>query len=927
MRFGSVAPGGGSATQVAIPEALSTARDHHRAGRLQQAELAYRQILEQVPNHPDALHLLGMIAYQIGNNALAIDLVRRAVEADPSDPEYHEDLGSVFQRRGDLDAASDCYRKALALNPDSADAHYNLGTVLHAQNKLSDAAASYERALVLKADFADAQINLGTIHEAQGRRDAAIENYRHAISIEPHSAAAHFNLGNVLKDEGRLSEAIAAYDRCLALDPRRAPAYNNRGAVLQRLGDLDAARESYRQAILLQPNYGVAHHNLGVVLHLAGKLHDAVTSYRRALAIKPESAIVNNDLGNALVELGRVDEAIASYVKALASDPGFAEAFNNLGNALNVNGREDEALACYRKAIALTPEYAEAHNNLANTLYALGRIDAALESYRHALELSDAQEFKANFARCLKELDTERDDIDLRRLLIRALSEPWARPAELARASMRLIRSDPAIAEHIEHLAKASDMSAGCPASFDPAAAIAALADNLLLRTLLENARISDFELERCLTAIRRRMLDSAFETASSGGSDDAVLPFYCALSRQCFLNDFVFFAEDDELERLRALKAKLNGAVDSGAQVPAIWVVALAAYLPLSSLQCADALAERSWADAVSALLVQQIDEPMEETRRRADIHALTAIAEGTSSAVRQQYEESPYPKWRKVPENAAPRCVDSYLRQQFPLAPFDAFGKGSDVDILIAGCGTGQESIEMAQRFPRARVLAIDLSLSSLAYASRKAAERGLTNVEHAQADITALSSVERTFDVITSVGVLHHLADPMAGWSQLLSHLRPGGFMHLGFYSEIARRNIASARAFVAEKGFAARPDEIRRCRWDLVSGENGQRFGQLTSLGDFYSTSECRDLLFHAVEHAFTLPGLTDALAELELTFIGFVLDSRVMKLYSAKWPDDTSRTDLRHWCDLEAELPSTFIGMYEFWVQKRARSTR
>ena len=198
-----------------------------------------------------------------------------------------------------------------------------------------------------------------------------------------------------------------------------------------------------------------------------------------------------------------------------------------------------------------------------------------------------------------------------------------------------------------------------------------------------------------------------------------------------------------------------------------------------------------------------------------------LTTVDDDVSRRVRQQYEENPYPRWIKLPDAGKTLSLDAYLREQFPAVPFIPLGKDGDLDILVAGCGTGQESIEMAQQFPAARVLAVDLSLSSLAYAQRKTAERGITNIEYAQADITKLASIGRTFDIISSVGVLHHLEDPMAGWRQLLSLLRPGGFMLLGFYSERARQNIVAARAFIADGGYGSTAAEIRRCREALTA----------------------------------------------------------------------------------------------------------
>src|SRR5262249_25063749 len=151
---------------------------------------------------------------------------------------------------------------------------------------------------------------------------------------------------------------------------------------------------------------------------------------------------------------------------------------------------------------------------------------------------------------------------------------------------------------------------------------------------------------------------------------------------------------------------------------------------------------------------------------------------------------------------------------------------------------------------------------------------------------ADITKVRSIGRTFDVVLSTGVLHHLEDPIAGLGELLSVLRPGGFMRLGLYSERARRSVVAARQFIAEHGYASDAEDIRRCRQDLIA--RGKQFEALTNAADFYTTSECRDLLFHVQEHRFTLPQISKMLKNAGLTFIGFAIDSTILKEYAARF---------------------------------------
>ncbi len=189
-----------------------------------------------------------------------------------------------------------------------------------------------------------------------------------------------------------------------------------------------------------------------------------------------------------------------------------------------------------------------------------------------------------------------------------------------------------------------------------------------------------------------------------------------------------------------------------------------------------------------------------------RAVLPRLTQIDDATSRLVRNQYEENPYPRWVRMPQVERTTTIANYLRQKFPLAALRDGGSGEIAEFLSAGCGTGQLALEIAQGVA-AHVLAVDLSLASLGYARRKAHELGLTGIEFAQADLLELSAIGRSFDVVECSGVLHHMADPFAGWRALLSLLRPGGFMLVGLYSEAARRGIVEARQFIARQGYGA------------------------------------------------------------------------------------------------------------------------
>lgn len=335
--------------------------------------------------------------------------------------------------------------------------------------------------------------------------------------------------------------------------------------------------------------------------------------------------------------------------------------------------------------------------------------------------------------------------------------------------------------------------------------------------------------------------------------------------------------------------------------------------------MSMAETLLRRDWPASVTGLLRAQLREPLEEADERTAIATLAPVRDSVSVQVMRQYEENPYPRWTINPLTAL--AADQARGKIVPGAERQAA-----LDILIAGCGTGSHAVQIAQVYPNARLLAIDISLPSLAYARRKTREVGLRNIDYAQADILELGSLGRSFDRIESVGVLHHLAEPAAGWRVLVSLLRPAGRMRIGLYSELARRAIVEARAHIAARGYRAAAGDIRRCRQDLIA--EGEKWKTLTGMRDFYGMSGCRDLLFNVMEHRFTIPQIAAFLDEQQLSFMGFEPfdDPSVMEKFHRRFVGEADETNLDQWHRFEQDHPDTFWGMYIFTVGKKAQES-
>jgi 2-polyprenyl-3-methyl-5-hydroxy-6-metoxy-1,4-benzoquinol methylase len=563
----------------------------------------------------------------------------------------------------------------------------------------------------------------------------------------------------------------------------------------------------------------------------------------------------------------------------------------------------------------------DALNDLASALVADGMLADAMKACLRSLRAEETPAAKALFVR-LVNMSTAYNDRFVRQYLIRALSDPWCRTGQLVPASLALIKSNPEAGQCIERAVAAWPTALSKEELFGTQG-LAALATDELLSAVLENTAAAGLDFEHFLALARRALLLDILASQSPDSADSMLLRFLCAIARQCYINEYVYYCATEECDGVAWLRDAISRRMTEAKPVPGVWVAAFACYSPLSSLPDCQRLAGVMTKRPLAGVFTQQVREPIQENEYRAALQKLTPIDDETSRSVGSQYEEHPYPRWVRSPSTGGTVPFSAFLASELGLE-FPRFARqGDNIDLLVAGCGTGQQSIETAQRFPAARILAVDLSAASLAYAKRKTRELGIVNIEYAQADILRLESIGKTFDFIQCVGVLHHLEDPVAGWRVLRSVLRPGGVMHIGLYSEIARREIAAAQDLIVAQGYEATTEGIRQFRLDLQLVDRWRPFRSLTATEDFYDTSGCRDLLFHAKEHRFTLRQIKEILTELELDFLKFNVDSSVQQRYSQQYPGELARADLNCWTQYEVENPGTFLGLYNFYVHRRA----
>lgn len=251
-----------AAERISLADALKIAVAHHQAGRLQQAESIYRQILEVDAEHADALHLSGVIAQQRGELDSAEKSISKAISINATVADYHNNLGIVLRKQGKLDAAARSYQQAISLKPEFTEAHNNLGVVFKHQNKLEAAIECYHKALAITPEYIDAHINAGSLSRDLGKPDIAIEHLQLAIAIKPDSAEAYNSLGLVLREKGELNESVSCYHKALSIQPNYADAYNGLGSALMEQGKQRQALITYEKGLTFDSSNALLHHSL-----------------------------------------------------------------------------------------------------------------------------------------------------------------------------------------------------------------------------------------------------------------------------------------------------------------------------------------------------------------------------------------------------------------------------------------------------------------------------------------------------------------------------------------------------------------------------------------------------------------------------------------------------------------------------------------
>tara|TARA_B100000925_G_scaffold291791_1_gene281465 strand:+ start:2067 stop:4154 length:2088 start_codon:yes stop_codon:yes gene_type:complete len=676
-------------------------------------------------------------------------------------------------------------------------------------------------------------------------------------------------------------------------------------------GEINHVLDRSLELIKIYPNDGIIHNLLGAIFSQFNIFEKSFFHLKKANKLDPNNHLILNNLANVYIEINENLKAIDTIFNALSIRPDFAEGYNTLGLALYKNGDIDGSIKKFKKAIELKNDLLSAYNNLGISYKDKNELELAFECFIKAIKINQSfiEPFH-NIATIFKDINLKKNRTDLHEIILKLLERKnCVDPNEISNSIIKLLKLDTNFKNIIENYFLIKNKK---PIK----ELISIFASYPLFLKTISVSLICDLRIERILLDIRSEILLSIFETKSS----PTLLSFQSSLALHCFTNEYIYSTTLDEKQALEKLETEIDKQFSMSKQPDSHLLLCIASYRPLHEYNWFSMIINNS---VLEEVVFRQIEEYYLEDKIEIKKNSYKP-SDNISKKVKQQYEENPYPRWINSHFRLFPITIADFVSEIQIKIHNPAISKINELEILIAGCGTGQQSINAALLYKNSNVLAIDLSISSLKYAKRKTEELGLKNIEYLEYDILDLKNLNRKFDVIECVGVLHHMSDPFQGWSILKDCLKDGGLINIGLYSKYARRKINTLRKEIKRKKIKYNCTDIKSYR-SLLIRDLPEKIACISHIQDFYNTSMFVDLLFHQYEKQFSLIEIKNYIQKLGLVFCGFE-DKRIKDLFQTQNKSKQDLYDLEKWNLFEIKNPDIFAGMYQFWCQKGKNSS-
>ena len=432
-----------------------------------------------------------------------------------------------------------------------------------------------------------------------------------------------------------------------------------------------------------------------------------------------------------------------------------------------------------------------------------------------------------------------------------------------------------------------------------------------LFQLIVKKCLITDLNLECYLTKIRKKLLKK-FLSNTDNQFFMKIYKFLIVFAEQKFFCEFIYHVTDEEKKLLKKLENKIKKKDD----ICELSILLISLYKPLNKCNYLHKKLVNyiSKSNEFKEFLKYVFHDPHTDKQASISMKSMSNFSNKTSLLMKRQYEENPFPRWRFTLRPMKGNDINEFTNRYS-----DTFFQKPE--ILIAGCGTGQQAMAWSA-YKDSKICAVDLSSESLAYAIRKAKEKNIKNINFYHLDLLDLELLNKKFDIIISTGCLHHMEKPEDGLESLVNVLKPQGLIYLGLYSKRARSEIEWTRKYIQKRKIDVTEDNMRSFRTKILNSEN-KKLQSIRGLRDFFSLSNFRDLLFNYTEHTYDFIKIKELLESKKLNFIAFnEMNPDVKNSFKNHFPNENDEVNLELWDKFEKIYPKTFLGMYRFWVNKK-----
>ncbi len=724
-------------------------------------------------------------------------------------------------------------------------------------------------------------------------------------NMTPQSLVQLSILAKAYYEIGRYKEAISVVEQCINLDRKNANNYALKGYIQLKLKKIDKAEINFKKSIKLKKDFENAYIVLGSLYFANNNYNAAIQLFKSALKFLPNNHKIFNNLGFALIKLERFSESIRFLERSIQINQNNFDALNNLALSYLHLNEIDKSINISLKLNKLDPYNTVCLERLA-TLYKLkGNLQDSLICSSKAYEISPTKTNLQNLASNISNIKFKSSEYceKTANVFINILQEKDI-------ISFKEI-TDPIISylyssEFFKKLISTNKIDLNLKD-------IKSLHLIPLFLMLIKKCMINDLKIENFIKLLRQKFLTNKKYSSEYKN----LFPILEALSFNSFNNDYLYGISKKEEVLIEEIEVRLKSNFDINNEDDLYDFLCLSWYKPVQKYSFTKKISNKIEFKEIYEKFI--INHSIEQNYL-SKIPRITSSKDLVSKKVKSQYEAYPYPKWESIRidylNNHELICnLEKYFNLRFQKV-ID-LSSDKQLEILVAGCGTGQESMNVALLFQKSKVIGIDLSLKSLAYALRKKHEYNIKNIDYYNLDILKLDKLNQKYDMIFCSGVLHHMENPSEGLSKLVSHLNYGGLIKIGLYSSKARRNIIKLRNKIKFKNINS--SDIIRYRNNLINKNN---YHALLNFNDFFSLNEFKDLLFNIKENTFNLLEVREMLNEHNLKFCGFdSANYKAINTFKNQKLDISFYHSFEKWNEIEIQNPDLFSNMYQFWVQK------